>query len=392
MTELERLLSEPFESVRDRERHTLDRLLEECGRRVVLFGAGGLGRNAMACLRSIGIEPVAVTDNNASLWGTAPAGVGIVSPEDAARLHGGSALFLVAIWNPYHWFRETRDRLASLGCRRIVPPSPLYWRFPETFLPFYAQDFPHRVFEQAADVLRVGGMWSDARSRDEYLRQIRWRALGEWTFDRPAPEDADSYFLPRVFSLRADEVFVDCGAFDGDTLRAYLARQPEGFRRYIAVEPGEGPFQTLKEVIRALPAPLCDRVEPVRCVVGPRRERVRFDDTGDMGSKASTGGASTIESIPIAELAGESTPVTFIKMDIEGAEHDALLGARPAIERDAPILAICVYHSQDDLWRLPLLMKAMVPGYRMFLRCHEGDGWQTVAYAVPPDRVREAAS
>jgi hypothetical protein len=78
-------------------------------------------------------------------------------------------------------------------------------------------------------------------------------------------------------------------------------------------------------------------------------------------------------------------------MDIEGAEHDALVGARPAIERDAPILAVCVYHSQNDLWRLPLLMKAMVPGYRMFLRCHEGDGWQTVAYAVPPGRVREAA-
>jgi methyltransferase FkbM-like protein len=74
-------------------------------------------------------------------------------------------------------------------------------------------------------------------------------------------------------------------------------------------------------------------------------------------------------------------------MDIEGAELDALRGARPVIVRDRPVLTICVYHVPGDLWRLPLLMKEMIPEYQMFLRTHEGDGWQTVAYGIPPGRV-----
>ena len=99
-----------------------------------------------------------------------------------------------------------------------------------------------------------------------------------------------------------------------------------------------------------------------------------------------------VPSFPISELLNPDTRITFIKMDIEGAEFDALRGARAAIERHRPVLAVCVYHQQDDLWRLPLLMKEMVPDYRMYLRCHEGDGWQTVAYAVPPERALQSAT
>ena len=97
--------------------------------------------------------------------------------------------------------------------------------------------------------------------------------------------------------------------------------------------------------------------------------------------------ASGVPCAPISELVDQSIRTTYIKMDIEGAEFDALRGARPVIERDKPILGICVYHEQHDLWCLPLLMKAAFPEYRMYLRCHEGDGWQTVAYAIPPARA-----
>ncbi len=79
--------------------------------------------------------------------------------------------------------------------------------------------------------------------------------------------------------------------------------------------------------------------------------------------------------------------VSMIKMDIEGGEYDALLGAKQVIQRDRPILAICVYHSQQDLWRLPLLMRGLCPEHRMYLQSYRGDGIQTVAYAVPPERV-----
>jgi hypothetical protein len=79
---------------------------------------------------------------------------------------------------------------------------------------------------------------------------------------------------------------------------------------------------------------------------------------------------------------------TFIKMDIEGAEMDALRGARETIQKHKPILSICVYHRQDDLWRVPLLIESMAEGYRFYLRPHDVDGWQLVCYAVPEGRSR----
>jgi hypothetical protein len=74
-------------------------------------------------------------------------------------------------------------------------------------------------------------------------------------------------------------------------------------------------------------------------------------------------------------------------MDIEGAEYGALLGGRKVIERDQPILAICVYHTQNDIWRIPLLVQQMLSRHKLYLRAYEGDGFQTVLYAVPQYRV-----
>jgi FkbM family methyltransferase len=266
-----------------------------------------------------------------------------------------------------------------------MPPSPVYWRFAETFLPFYAQDLPHMVYEQADAVLEAASIWSDESSRQEYLQQISWRASGSWTFRRPP--DADSYFLNDVFELVDDEVFIDCGAFDGDTLRAYLSRRQEAFRHFVAIEPDRVTFAKLEAYVAGLPAELRCKISILNCAVGAERAMIAFEDSGGLSSKSSQSGTSQIISLPIAELADSWRPFTYIKMDIEGAELDALRGARQVIERDRPVLAVCVYHTQHDLWRLPLLMKSMVPDYQMYLRCHEGDGWQTVAYAIPSDRA-----
>jgi FkbM family methyltransferase len=352
---------------------------------VVLFGAGGLGKQTLACLRTIGIEPLAVSDNNGNLWGTELDGIDVLAPRTCADRFGADACFVVTIWNPFHWYSETRAQLESLGCRRVMPPSPVYWRFADTFLPFYAQDLPHLVCQQADAVLEAASIWSDEHSRQEYLRQISWRVSGSWTFRRP--QNADSYFPDDVFELVDDEVFLDCGAFDGDTLRAYLSRRGDAFRRFVAIEPDRVTLARLNAYVSGVPAERRGKISVLNCAVGAERAMIGFQDSGGLGSKSSHDGTSQIISLPISELAETWGPFTYIKMDIEGAELDALLGARPIIERDRPVLAVCVYHTQHDLWRLPLLMKSMVPDYKMYLRCHEGDGWQTVAYAVPTGRA-----
>ncbi len=383
--EIEKILAEPSSSILERERFTLDRLLEETGRNVVLFGAGGLGKQTLACLRSIQVEPLAFSDNNPSTWNTDVNGVTVLQPDIAAARFGAEALFIVTIWNPYHWYTETERQLEERGCRHIAPPAPVYWRFADEFLPFYAQDLPHNLYAEGDQVLEAASIWNDDFSRHEYLRQIAWRACGSWSFRRS--EYPESYFLSELFTLRSDEMFVDCGAFDGDTLRAFLSRQDDAFRRFIAIEPDQRTFSRLEAFVAGLAPRFRDKITTVHSAVGSERSMISFDADGGLSSRRSPNGASLVESVPIDELVDSYGSTTFIKMDIEGAEWDALQGARRAIARDQPLLAVCVYHKQRDLWQLPLLMKRMVPDHELYLRCHEGDGWQTVAYAVPPERV-----
>jgi len=83
-----------------------------------------------------------------------------------------------------------------------------------------------------------------------------------------------------------------------------------------------------------------------------------------------------------------STPApTYLKMDIEGAEVDTLAGASRVIRDHAPVLAICCYHCQDHLWRIPLPIHSLNPDYRFFLRPHDLEMWDLVCYAIPSGRL-----
>jgi len=375
--ELDDILSEPRSSVVERERNTLDQLLAASNHRVVLFGAGNLGRQTLTCLRGIGVDPLAFSDNNAKIWNTSIENVPVFSPSEAAERFGRDALFLVTIWSPNHWYTETLRQLSMLGCERVAPISAVHWRFEDHFLPFYALDTPSNLHRYADEIAEASTIWADDASAKEYIRQIKWRFVGEWEFTRD-PEE--SYFPDSIFQLTPGELFLDCGAFDGDTVRAVLRREPS-FGRIHAVESEEVTFQRLSAFLDSLPQNLRARIKAHSCAVGPARGIARFPD--------SRGGETVVRQEALPGLLDLDERVTYIKMDIEGAELDGLKGGRDVIQRDGPVLAICVYHQPEHFWQVPLLIKDMLPEHKMYLRCYEGDGWQTVAYAVPTERLRE---
>ena len=382
--ELETLFFEPIASACDRERNALTLATERTSEKVVLVGMGSLGGRSLLSLRGIGVDPVGGCDNDSQRWGDVVHGLTVSSPAAMAEQYGRDAAFIVSIWNSGHWYQETRRQLVGLGCRWVVPPSPIYWRFAADFLPYFALDLPHRVLAHRDRALEAFNLWSDRRSKQEYVRQLAWRVSGNWSFERPSRQDRESYFVDDLFDLTSDETFVDCGAFDGDTLRAYLAKRPDGFRRFVCIENDAATFAKLAKYVATLPASLGAKVQLHLAAVGTGDDscasRIAMDEQ--------QAGPTPLK-VAISELAGLDEPTTFVKMDIEGAEEAALEGARSVIERDQPILAVCVYHRPEDLWRLPLLMHQMLPDHHMHLRCHEGDGWQTVAYAVPPHRSKQ---
>lgn len=382
--QLDQLLSENLSSIHHREQSAFDDLLAATDNRIVLVGAGSLGTKVLRCLRSMGVEPLAFSDNNQARWGTNVDGVAVLSPMEAAGKFGHSALFMVAIWSLGHSFRESREQLSRFGCRHVISTSALRWKFAEQMLPDFCQDLPHKLFQQADEVRAAASLWSDDYSRQVYLNHLQWRALGDLGAI-PPPDAEESYFLDSIYSIVPGEVFVDCGAYDGDTVKQVVRRCPD-FSSIFAVEADPANFRALTEWIEKLDADTARRITPCPVAVGASRGQLRFSATGGEGAKIAEDGDVVVDCIPIDELVGETKP-TFIKMDIEGFEMEALEGARGVIQEHKPILSVCVYHKQSDLWRIPLFIRSLVNDYRLFLRPHDVDGWQLVCYAVPQNRL-----
>jgi len=384
--QVEQLLSESVESVRRREQSAFDELLASADNRIVLFGAGILGRKVLGRLRSVGIEPLAFADNNQARWGSTIEGVPVLSPSSAAEKFGSNALFMVTIWSRGHTFCETYEQLSRLQCKRVVPTSLIRWKFAAEMLPDLCQDLPHKMFEDA-DAARAGAwLWSDDRSRQEYLNHLKWRAFGDMgALGMPDPEE--SYFLASRYRMLPGEVLVDCGAYDGDTIKRILCHAPK-FERIYAVEADPANFRLLQDWAKTLDPEIASRIELHNVAVGASHGHVRFAATGGEDARVSSDGDVVVDCVPLDELAGESMP-TFIKMDIEGFELEALQGARDIIQKQEPILSICAYHRQSDLWRIPLYIRSLVDDYHLFLRTHDGDGCQLVCYAVPAKRLQK---
>jgi hypothetical protein len=121
--------------------------------------------------------------------------------------------------------------------------------------------------------------------------------------------------------------------------------------------------------------------------VGMHAETLMFRATGTASSSLTPSGNITIKSLSLDDVLKGRTP-SFIKMDIEGAEIDALLGAKNIIKVFTPVLAICVYHKQNHLWKIPQLIASLSDSYRFFLRAHREEGWDLICYAIPSNRIK----
>ena len=383
--ELESLLREDMSSVLSRERDAFDEMLAAAGNRIVLFGAGNLGRKALACLRSIGIEPLAFADNDPSRWGTKVSDVRVMSPQASAAEFGRTALFVVTIWCHGHTFRETRRQLEMLGCASIVPSAALRWKFSRDLLPDFCQDLPHKVYSETEAVIEASDLWADDLSRRQYLDQVRWRTVGDYN-NLNLSVIKEAYFLDNLFSLSSEEVFIDCGAYDGDTSRTLIQRQNGSVGKIVAIEPDPANFRRLRSWMTELDSQLANKIEAFNVAIGAERGITRFNATGMADASIIDSGSLSVQCSPLDELLLGYAP-TFIKMDIEGAEPEALRGASQLIKRYRPIIAACVYHKQNHLWRVPLLIQSLSSDYEFFLRSHEVEGWESVCYAVPPERL-----
>lgn len=384
---LERLLArDPANELR-RHAALFDELAHPLDRALVLHGAGNLGAATAERLRRHGVEPIAFSDSNPAAWGTRRAGLPVLPPWEAAQRHGRSAAFVPTIWNHGVYYPSVVEQLRALGCERVVPCQALFCKYPSSFLPYYQIDLPHRILEAAPRVRAAFGLLGDEDSRRAFLDMLRWSL--DLEFPRPAHGlGADRYFPDDLRTLRADEVFLDVGAFDGDTLEDFVAKTGGAFARAVAFEPDPENFARLEARLATMPPDVRRRVDARRQGVGATAGTMGFVSAGASSTAAASGAALEVECVTLDSLAGELRP-TYVKMDVEAMELAALGGARSLLRETAPALAVCTYHRLDHLWEVPLAIRDIRQDYAIHLRRYPQPPWEMVCYAVAPPRATQ---
>ena len=219
------------------------------------------------------------------------------------------------------------------------------------------------LFEHLDDFVWLYGELVDYRSK-----MTLYAILSNWyRYDFKSTAQAkeymyDDYFDLDIVSCTPDEVVADLGAFTGDTVRSYISSYGgDCYRRIYCYEPSPASFEKLTQSLAGT-RDLVLRQKAVADEPG-RLELLNHEYASSNRLSDSPGDVEvTTLDLDIEE------PLTLIKADIEGSEYRALNGAKKHIMNEHPKLLISVYHSNEDLWRIPRLIHEISRDYRLHLR------------------------
>jgi FkbM family methyltransferase len=374
--------------VRERAQEVATRVMAAArGGRLAIVGSAALPRICAQGMRRAGGDVACFIEYDARFWGHEVAGIPVVAPDEAVRRLPSDALIVVGVWSPNHRYADTQVWLQSYGFRDVLPVHAIFWALPD-LASHYQLSPPDAYAAGRARAERVMAVLADEDSRSQFARHLKWRV----TLDAgsiPLPDRKTTYFNSRMFKLNPDAVIADCGAFDGDSLRLFLYWHGRQFKRYLAIEPDPVSYTKLIEFVASLEPDVAARIDPLQAATGLKRGTIRVSTTGKPGSQQVTGGDSVeVACVSLDEIFADGR-CDYLKLDIEGAEWDAIGGASGLIGRDRPIIGVAIYHKPTDIFDLPLALMEATSDYDYHMRSHDDDGIDLVFYAVPHERRKQ---
>ena len=352
----------------------------------ILHGAGNLGRRVYAHLQAQGSQVLAVSDGNPANWGMTLGEHRVLSPAEALGKWGSEACTLVTVFNTGHAFKETQKTLQLLASRPVLPVQGYFWRFPEVFLPYYAFDLPSRLLAGRNQLLEVAALFSDDESRRQFEGHIAWRLLLDF-HALPEAIPSTQYFDPALRPGTLQGLFVDCGAFDGDTLLEFLECYGPETPGMVAYEPDPANFSRLTAWTQTLPVDLRSKIDCRCSAVGVQDGWLHFTGDGGSGARVSQEGGLQVKVVRLdRDLQGQH--VGWIKMDLEGQELEALEGSLALPHASTRTYTISMYHRTEDFWTIPGFLARHLPTHALHARSHGEDGFDFVCYAIPEASTR----
>lgn len=335
---------------------------------IYIWGTGNtsdLYQEGLKRIKKEGIIIKGYFDNNPSKWGTTYNGKEVLSPDSVKQIN--NLLVLVATPRP-RAIREIGQQLDSLN----VP-----WLSIDAFM----------VLTHKSEILNVFDFLNDERSKKVYFELAKNRIEGTYP-DEEYIDGYDRYFYGSVGDCDANEVFVDCGAFVGDSFEEYIWKKEGTFKKAFLFEPDKKNLIAMEHRINRLKNEWGLPEEKI--VVYPYglsdSDSIgyinRFDVNNGLGSKLlfeKNDDSEECKTVKIDSVIDEKN--LFIKADIESYEYRMLMGAEETIRNKKPKLAICIYHNSIDFYSIPLYIKELNPDYKIAIRHYSPNLSETILYA-----------
>lgn len=351
-----------------------------------VYGASHYGQALMRYLEKIDLLPLAILDRAPRFDSYCGVPVEVFGDQAFAT----DLPVLVTILG----FAGVTESIEAKGFTNIVETLDVFAAYPES-LRFLNEcgvlwmQAPASSQVDDSKCERLAPLWADAASKQLFDKMVRYRSNPS-AEDYALPEQYEMYFPPQVKGLYDYPQLnvLDVGIYDGDTFAGFYHRYGERIEQYTGVEICVSNVEKLKTRLKNMSLPE-DFIDVERVAVGlPANAALVVKENASASTvevvfDGQIESEHTVEAADLGELMNR-VQCNILKMDIEGADYDALVQAQQYISTNVPTLALSLYHRPQDLWEIPLLIEDLAPGkYDFYLR-QEGHWYlETQFYAVP---------
>ena len=353
-------------------------MLKNEGRKLFIYGTGTFARDIFDVLIQHGLKVNSFLDHLPRQ--TMIKELSVSSPDTIPMETRSDSTIIIGIHNRAANIAALISRLKLLGFAQIITPIELYDEFTDDLGVRFWMTRRNFYNDYKQEINSTKTSFADKTSRELYESLILFRTSGDYSII-PQPDLEHQYFPPDIPAWKTPLRLVDCGAFDGDTLKNFINANIS-IEAVAAFEPDLINFRKLSQFVKENQNHL-PHTSLWPCGVFSSTTQLHFATGRGESSNITNAGESTLQCISLDEAISTFTP-NLIKMDIEGAEVEALRGAQYILQEARPGLAISVYHRPEHLWEIPLLIERLMRGsYQYYLRSHGFNDFDIVLYAIP---------
>lgn len=338
-------------------------LFIENKKNIVIYGAGGSGNITYNILKEKGCTISYFIDDDIDKLGKCIDGVRTLSLDDISINDD----FIIVLCVPSPVF--TYKKLINKGFKNVyyLPIMMIVKNFYDTSI----------IKSEMKKIDAVYSLLGDEKSRKVFSDILMHRITMDFNYFNGIV-DEQQYFPSDLFELKSNECFIDGGAYDGTNTLDFIKRTNGQYNFIYMFEPDKLNYKVLLDNLINIDN---EKINVYNSGLFLESGTIKFCKNGNSSSFISEDGESEISVVKLDDIIKEHKP-TFIKLDIEGSEQDALIGMESIVSNYAPKLAISIYHKPEDLWNIPLQIHEMNYKYKLYIRHYLNNLNETVCYAI----------